>query len=743
MKSLVSATLVVGAAFTIVTAPSAAAQNPTPGQAQQLLQQAQQNPALAEQLRQRLLQSGLTPDQIRARLRASGYPDSLLDAYLGAAAGGPGGGGGPQRTPGAMELAAIRAVGLPPIELAQGQLPVDTGLIRARAESAQSRVFGVDVFRRSKTQFLPLLSGPVPPDYRIGSGDVLALILTGDVELAYTLQVMREGYILIPQVGQVHVANLTLEQVRDVLFSRLGRVYSRLRRTANATTRFDVSVVNVRANQIFVTGEVTQPGAYQISSLGTAMTALYAAGGVTERSDMRAVAVQRAGKTVGTLDLYDYLLRGDTRNDVRLETGDVVFVPTYQTRAEVSGAIVRPGIYELKGGETLADLLHAAGGFRANAALKRLAVYRLLPQPSRGPGRPARAVVDVALAAASAGGAGDPMGGVAIPELGVIDGDSIVVDSVPSLDQQYYVAIAGMVNKPGLYPWREGMTLRELILLARGSKVGADLREAEIARLPADRTHGELATTLRAPLDSSYLFERDSAGRYIGPPGLAFPGKGAPEVPLLPYDNVLIFQQPDFNFQRTVVLLGEVRYPGTYSLRTKGDRLSQLITRAGGLTPRAYAAGIRFYRATGNAGRLDIDLVRAMADSGARDNVVLQPDDSIVIPEFLPSVKVIGAVNSPGSVLWRNGAGLDYYLNSAGGFAPNADKGTVSVRYANGRVRTRVRTLLIHSDPKPEPGSEVFVPMKPPGPRTDILPVLATVSQMLATLVTIIVVTKR
>src|SRR5437016_4700318 len=109
MKSLISATLVVGAAFTIVTAPSAAAQNPTPGQAQQLLQQAQQNPALAEQLRQRLLQSGLTPDQIRARLRASGYPDSLLDTYLGGAGGPGGGGGGPQRTPGAMELAAIRA----------------------------------------------------------------------------------------------------------------------------------------------------------------------------------------------------------------------------------------------------------------------------------------------------------------------------------------------------------------------------------------------------------------------------------------------------------------------------------------------------------------------------------------------------------------------------------------------------------------------------------------------------------
>src|SRR5207249_3200461 len=123
-----------------------------------------------------------------------------------------------------------------------------------------------------------------------------------------TLQVMREGFILIPQVGQVHVANLTLEQVRDVLFTRLGRVYSRLRRTANATTRFDLSVVNVRANQIFVTGEVTQPGAYQISSLGTAMTALYAAGGVTERSDMRAVLVQRGGKTVTPPAAYNAVI---------------------------------------------------------------------------------------------------------------------------------------------------------------------------------------------------------------------------------------------------------------------------------------------------------------------------------------------------------------------------------------------------------------------------------------------------
>ena len=202
-----------------IAVPCAASQSsPSPAQAQQLIDQARQDPGLGSTIRARIQQSGLTPEQIRARLRASGYPESLLDTYLGAESSGLGG-----RAPGSLEIAAIRALGLPPIELSQDLLPVDTGLIDARGRSP-SRVFGIDVFRRTTTQFLPLLSGPVPPDYRLGPGDVLALILTGDVEVAHTLQVSREGYLLIPQVGQVHTANLTMERLRDVLFTRLGRV---------------------------------------------------------------------------------------------------------------------------------------------------------------------------------------------------------------------------------------------------------------------------------------------------------------------------------------------------------------------------------------------------------------------------------------------------------------------------------------------------------------------------------------
>jgi polysaccharide export outer membrane protein len=724
---------------------SASSQNPPialppPSQAQTALEQAlQQNPALANQIRNRLLQSGMTPDQVRARLQASGYPPTLLDAFM----------GGDTLTGNAPRLsidqvAAIQAIGLPPISVSLVNLPIDTGFVRAvrarlHPESA-SAVFGVDAFRRTTTLFLPLLSGPVPLDYKLGPGDQLVLILTGDVELTYTLSVTREGFVLIPQVGQVFVSSLTLDQVRDVLYTRLGRVYSGVRRS-NATTHFDVSVANVRANQVYVTGEVNQPGAYQISSLGTVLTALYAAGGVTDAADMRAVVVQRHAQPIDTMDLYDYLLRGDTKRDVRLETGDVVFVPTHGLRAQVSGAVSRPAHYAIKPGETLTDLLRAAGGFRPDAALNRVTIFRFLPAAERRQPPLARAAVDVGLRPAGTGDAA--VGNVAVPAVAIEDGDSVVVDSLPPLKSQYTVAIAGMVNKPGLFPWRPGMTLRELVVLAGGPRIGASLKEAEVARLPTDRSAGQLATTVRVPLDSTYLIDRDSLGRYIGPPGLPFAASGAQEVTLEPYDNVLIFRQPDFDYQRTVVVTGEVSYPGVYSLRTKNEKLSEVIGRAGGLTQRAYPDGIRFIRTVNDVGRINVDLTRAIHEPASAANLVLQPGDSINVPEYQPSVKVSGAVNSSGSVLWRQGAGLDYYLSAAGGFGPHADKGAVSVRYANGEVRTRGHGLF-HRDPKPGPGSEVLVPAEDPTARKiDYVALFGAIAQILASAVTIAVVATK
>ena len=725
----------------VVVGPMVASgQQPSASQVQQALQQ---QPGLADMVRGRIAQSGLTPDQIRARLSASGYPATLLDPYLSESA------GSTPLVPGSQELAALQALGLP--ALANPALRYDTGFVRSvRSSEGPSEVFGVDVFQRTTTQFLPLLSGPVPPDYNLGPGDNLVLILTGDVELTYSLPVTREGFVLIPQVGQVHVANLTLDQLRDVLYTRLGRVYSGVRRSANATTRFDVTVANVRANQVYVVGEVSQPGAYQISSLGTVFTALYAAGGVTERAKLRGVEVRRLGKNVATLDLYDYLLRGDTRADVRLETGDVIFVPIHESRVRVNGAVLRPAIYETKSAETLADVIMASGGFRPDAALERVKILRILPASERSTQSTARQAINVPLPSpiSRSDSGRREMGevrSVMVPPFVLQDGDIIQVDSLEAAADQYTVAITGMVQQPGTYPWRPGLTLRQLMTLARGPKIGADLRAAEIAKLPADRSKGQLATTVRVPLDSTYLFARDAAGRYIGPPGVPFPARGtAADVPLEPYDNVLIFRQPDFELQRTVTITGEVLYPGSYALKAKDDRLADLVERAGGLTPRAYAEGIRFIRPADNRGRINIDLPKALKDRSSRDNVILQPGDSIRIPEYQPSVRVTGAVNSPGSVLYRRGAGLDYYLSAAGGFTRAAERGQVSVHYANGEVRTRRHSLFFSSNPSPGPGSEVFVPAKDANaPHTDTVALFGAIAQILASTVAIIVIASR
>ena len=727
--------------------PGGLAAGMTPDQLTQLLQQ---NPQLGDQIRQRLLQTGLRPDQVRAQLTAAGYPPNLLDAYLGTGQAAP--------IPSSQTLAALQLLGIPTSTL----VAIDTGMVRLTAEPVPAEslasgnyVFGVDVFGRTTTQFLPQLSGPVDPMYRLGPGDVLVLVLTGGVEHAYQLEVTREGFIVVPQVGQIYLSNLTLADARGVLYDRLGRVYSRLR-GPNPMIKFDVTVSRVRVNQVYVIGEVKQPGAYQLSALGTALTALYAAGGITTRANMRAIEVRRLDKVVATLDLYDYLLRGNKRDDIRLEAGDVVYVPLHGTRVQVTGAVLRPAVYELKEGETLADLLRAAGGFRANAAVDRLAIHRILPAAQRRPGPLPRAALDVALTPAvpsndQRGTAkttpatfadADPLGGVNIPALRLDNGDSVVVDSIGPLESALYVAISGMVTKPGRFPWQEGMTLRDLVKLARGPRIGAYLRDAEIARLPADRTQGQLADTLRVPIDSTYLLERDPSGRYIGPAGEAFPSAGAPEVPLQPYDEVLILKQPDFELQRTVQVRGEVRFPGTYALRTKNDRLTDVLDRAGGLTPQAYANGIRFYRKEANAGRVGIALPKVLKDRHYKDNFVLADGDSLYIPAYVPTVRVEGAVNSPGSVTYVQGEGLDYYLSSAGGVAFNGDKGRVFVQQPNGNIRAVHKRPLFFgtSTPTPEPGAMVTVPLKDTTEHSNTAATLAAVGTIIASLTTIVVV---
>jgi protein involved in polysaccharide export with SLBB domain len=332
------------------------------------------------------------------------------------------------------------------------------------------------------------------------------------------------------------------------------------------------------------------------------------------------------------------------------------------------------------------------------------------------------------------------------------------------------VAIVGGVRKPGRVPYRHGMTIRDAVLLAGGLTDDAYLGEAEIARLARNAPAGTLATTVRVPLDSTYLFGRGYGP--AGPPGQAAPAGGAPETALEAYDNVLIMRQSSWELQRSVALTGQVKFPGRYTLTTKTERLSDLIQRAGGLTTEAYAGGIRFYRPyidgqPSRSDRLDragpdtlspkpsrrdsvtrmvperigVDLPEVLKDPKHRDNLIMFAGDSVYIPEFDPVVMVQGAVNSPGAVAYTPGKNLDWYVDAAGGYTQRSDKSHGYVTQPNGE-REGVKRKVILSDrvPKPRPGAMVYVPTKIESEQpTNVAGILATAASILVSLTTVVI----
>lgn len=670
-------------------------------------------------------------------------------------------------------------------------------------------IFGLEVFRSSDSKFEPTTFGPVDATYRLGPGDQLSLILTGDVEAVHSLDVSREGFVVIPQVGQLFVANMTLEEVENLLYVRLGRVYSGVRRGAGATTRFFVSVARLRSNQIFVLGDVERPGSYMVSSAGTAMTALYAAGGPTANGSMRDIQIKRGGRLVRSLDLYDYLLRGDASGDARLETGDIVFVPPRALRVRILGEVVRPGTYEVKPDETLADLIRAGGGLRADASRRRIEIERIVPVSERLSGTAERITVDVASSDFADGTAGrlplvagdivrvfpvsddvrgtvtvkgnvwspgriglrpgmtisdairraggpkpdvyvgqilvtrtrsdstrtqlraafrDTVGNVA-NDFGLVDGDLIEVFSVVNFRPEQYVAIAGAVRRPGRYPYRVGMTLRDVVLLADGLQAGAYLKEAEIARLPEDRTGTTTAVTMRVPLDSSYLLQHRAYAASVTNGALT---TSASEVVLKAYDNVLILQQPNWELQRVVTIEGEVAFPGPYSLETRSDRLVDLIRRAGGFTSEAYPEGAVVTRHKARVGRVAIDVPTALRRPQSPDNLLLLDGDHIFVPQRSFIVRVEGAVNAPNVVAYAPGRGVDYYVKQAGGVARNGDSRHAYVTQPNGKRETKGR----FTEPKPLAGSVVVVPVLDPSSRRNLLQTIANVTPLITSIIT-------
>ena len=294
-------------------------------------------------------------------------------------------------------------------------------------------IFGAGIFASTPSTFAPVDNIPVTPDYVIGPGDELRLQIWGQVNQRGTFVVDRTGSISLPEVGTVHVAGLQFTQLSDFLKSQLGRVYRNF--------DLNVNLGQLRSIQVFVVGQARQPGSYTIGSLSTLLNALFASGGPLPQGSLRDIQVKRGGDTITHFDLYDLLLRGDKTRDVRLESGDVIFIPDVGAQVAVVGSISNPAIYELRGEKAFNQVIALAGGLTSVAASANVRVERIDKHTERS-------AIEVDLAS----GDNSP----------VQDGDIVNVTSI--IDRfKDAVTLRGNVANPGRYVWHQGMRVSDLI----------------------------------------------------------------------------------------------------------------------------------------------------------------------------------------------------------------------------------------------------------------------------------------
>jgi polysaccharide export outer membrane protein len=792
--------------------------------------------------------------------------------------------------------------------------------------------FGYETFETIPEAFTPQPTGMVDGSYVVGPNDELRLTVWGGAEFTYDLQVDRGGRVTVPNVGQFTVVGKRLNELRTEMKQWLSRSYSGL--TSDPPTVFmDLTLTRVRPSQVFVLGEVPQPGGYTVSSYSTVFNALYSVGGPLQRGSLRKIQVIRDGEVVDTVDLYSYMMEGYSPDPVQLQSNDYVFVPPRGKTVAITGAVKRPAYYEMKEGETVADLIEYAGGLKPQAYDRRFQIERIVPFTERQDPSVAREVVDKSLQAVrtdsvqvgladgdrvrilSIGEAQDPAVRARIPvvevtgavyqpgqyELGdsvrtvkdlieqadgltgaayreqadlvriddtlsettqaldleaVMDdrpqdnvvlqpGDSLHVASIQKMRADRFVQISGQVRTPGQYRYREGMTIRDLlikgggltddeylktvlkgradlfrvspgggeervipfhlgdaldgkgmadrtlrpedeirvypatverlgeefvrisgaveeggefeyrdnmtlkdlILQANGFAEGASLTEVEVTRM-VEREEGQglRAKTIRVP-----LVERE-----IEPKNVNFSVRdtaraleAAENFKLQHRDRIFVRQNPSFQPQTTVTVRGEVQYPGEYTLLRNGERLSNVIQRAGGVRPTGYLKGGRLLRqqqteegtlGQQNAEQVIVQMRRAVRGDPEED-IILQPNDEIIIPSQPNTVAVRGNVANEGLIKHEEGERVGYYLDRAGGTRENTQD--VFLTQASGAT-FKVNTGWFRRAPVVDDGAVIRVEEEPEQEQQiNYSEIASNVTQVLSSTLTLLVLATR
>jgi protein involved in polysaccharide export with SLBB domain len=579
---------------------------------------------------------------------------------------------------------------------------------------APLRQYGYSMFAANVSTFAPVDDIPVGPDYVLGPGDDLTINVWGAVDSTLVRTVDRNGRIVLPKVGDLRIWGLTFTQADRLIRDELARYFRGFQTS--------VTMGRLRTVNVYVVGEVCQPGVYTLSALSTVTNGLFSAGGPTKLGSLREVRLIRGGYQVARLDLYDFLQRGDRTRDYRLESGDTIFVPTIGDVVAVAGEVKRPAIYEIRSDTRLVDVVGLAGGVTPTSYLRRVQVVRARPSSER-------VTLDVDLA-------GYYLKGDEASNPPVNGGDLVLIHRS---DPRIYntVRVEGAVKYPGTYELKPMMRISQLLPVEK-LLPEAQPERVEIARRRPDLSLEIVAVNLKK----------------------AWNGDADADLLLKPLDEVTV--RTELKAARTLTLTGQVVRPGVYTV-AEGERLSSVLERAGGYTDRAFLKGAVFTRAalrkieqeqldnflkaqeqrilatastvTVGAekeevaaqqqsiqarremlkllaskvviGRMvvHLDTPDKLKDTG--DDVVLIEGDTLEVPEPPQSVLVIGSVRNSTSVQYKPGANAEYYINRVGGFSKEADKKETHIVKADGSAIssfTNIRDV--------EPGDSIIVPPK-------------------------------
>ena len=529
------------------------------------------------------------------------------------------------------------------------------------------QVFGRNIFNTRNLTFEPSVNLATPSNYRLGPGDEVIIDIWGASQNTIRQQISPEGTINISKIGPVNLSGMTVSAANDYLKAALNKIYNGLNNTTDPTSDIRLTLGNIRTIQINVMGEVVQPGTYALSSFSTVFHALYRAGGVSDIGSLRNVQLVRNGKNIATIDVYEFIMKGNTQDDIRLQEGDVVIVPAYDVLVKISGKVKRPMRFEMKKGESLSTLITYAGGFDADAYTRSLRVVR-----QNGEEYEVNTVKDMDYSIYK-----------------MRNGDVVTAEAILNRFTNK-LEIRGAVYRPGIYQLSGKLnTIRELVNEAQGLTGDAFLNRAVLYRQREDLTsevvpvdirsimdgtspnlalmkndilyipsihdledrgnvtvHGEVAHPDSYPYADNMTLEdliiqagglREAAStvridvsrRIKNPRSTAdndtigqmysfslkdgFVIDGQPGFILQPYDQVYVRRSPGYQAQQNVAIEGEILFGGNYAMTSREERLSDLVNKAGGPTSYAYLRGAKLTRvANASEKKRMSDVVRLM-----------------------------------------------------------------------------------------------------------------------------------